>query len=485
MRLSAQKKSFTVFYLFNLILLLAASSCAGNASNLGSGGGAASDASNPSTGSNSPNAPAADPTAGVAGGGSNGAPPSMVNGRLEGNPFVGASMYINPDYAKQVQATAGASTSDQVLLAKASSFPTAVWLDRTRAIAGGAANGNRLSLIGHLDAAVAQASKSTQPVVVTFVVYNLPGRDCAAAASAGELPGTAAGLASYKTSFIDPIAAALASKPAYQKLRIALIIEPDSLPNMVTNISGPTSIPTCVAVAANNLYTDGVTYAIQKFSAMPNTSLYLDIGHSGWLGWANNMAKAATLYTNLINTATANHPALVRGLADDIANYTPLKEPFVSPSNTTLLDGTFYQNNPVFDEQTFVSNLTAAFKTAGFTGTLGFITDTSRSGWAPINDGHPIDRRKARGNWCNVGSGIGPRPQAAPAGTAGVDAYLFVKPPGESDGGSTAGAPGYDPNCAPASPTNALNGMPDAPAAGQWFDSGFLTLLHSATPALR
>ena len=42
-------------------------------------------------------------------------------------------------------------------------------------------------------------------------------------------------------------------------------------------------------------------------------------------------------------------------------------------------------------------------------------SDTSRSGWKAVDDGTPIDNRKARGNWCNVnGAGLGERPRVSP-----------------------------------------------------------------------
>jgi hypothetical protein len=50
-------------------------------------------------------------------------------------------------------------------------------------------------------------------------------------------------------------------------------------------------------------------------------------------------------------------------------------------------------------------------------------------------DDSRVDRRIHAGNWCNQsGAGIGARPQAAPA--SGFDAYVWIKPPGESDGSS-------------------------------------------------
>ena len=50
-------------------------------------------------------------------------------------------------------------------------------------------------------------------------------------------------------------------------------------------------------------------------------------------------------------------------------------------------------------------------------------------------NGGRLDRRIHLGNWCNQsGAGLGERPKAAPG--AGIDAYVWIKPPGESDGAS-------------------------------------------------
>ncbi len=64
------------------------------------------------------------------------------------------------------------------------------------------------------------------------------------------------------------------------KVEIVLIIEPDSLPNLVTN----TGDSHCGNTATSNAYKTGVAYAIKKFSTLPVT-MYLDAAHGGWLGW--------------------------------------------------------------------------------------------------------------------------------------------------------------------------------------------------------
>jgi len=123
------------------------------------------------------------------------------------------------------------------------------------------------------------------------------------------------------------------------------------------------------------------------------------------------------------------------------------------------------------------------------------LIDTSRNGWGgsarPTGpgattsvdtyvDGGRYDRRIHVGNWCNQsGAGLGERPQAAPA--TGIDAYVWMKPPGESDGSSTAIANDEgkaSTACAtrrtratPATATNMSGALANAPLSGHWFSA--------------
>jgi cellulose 1,4-beta-cellobiosidase len=402
---------------------------------------------------------------------------------VQGNPYNHATQYVDPDYTKLVEGAADRiyKSNDRAIRGLTTSarkmrgVPTGVWLDRIAAING---HDNRHGLQWHLDNAVDYGTKTRRNMIVNIVVYDLPTRDCAALASNGELKGKS-GLETYKTKFIDPIYKII-SNPKYSRLRLALIIEPDSLPNLVTN----THLPNCAEVARDNLYTDGIGYAIKKLGSLPNTFLYLDIAHSAWLGWENNMSKTIPVYTDVIRKAGDGDLGVVRGFATNTSNYTPLIEPFLVPDQSALFIGqeSFYQWNPIIDEVGFVKALSTRFMAAGFKD-VGFITDTARNGWPIKADGKPIDRRKVRGNWCNVqGSGIGHRPQTSPSAFVTYDAFVFIKPPGESDGAATPGVPGYDPNC---DPSNAkLDAMPGSPRAGHWNDRHFQTLLQFATPAL-
>src|SRR5690606_22216528 len=97
--------------------------------------------------------------------------------------------------------------------------PTGVWLDRIAAISSGSAGSNSMGLADHLDAAVQQdQANGSRPLVFQVVIYNLPGRDCAALASNGELGPEE--IDRYKEEYIDEITSIIASDPDYLNLRI-------------------------------------------------------------------------------------------------------------------------------------------------------------------------------------------------------------------------------------------------------------------------
>jgi cellulose 1,4-beta-cellobiosidase len=68
----------------------------------------------------------------------------------------------------------------------------------------------------------------------TFVVYNLPDRDCAALASNGELKIDEDGANKYKVEYIDKIAAIIKK---YPDIKINLAIEPDCKYSRTYNLS--------------------------------------------------------------------------------------------------------------------------------------------------------------------------------------------------------------------------------------------------------
>ncbi len=360
---------------------------------------------------------------------------------VAGNPFKNLSLYLNPEYAKSIRASMKLAPELAPKMEKLVNISTAIWLDKT-------------AKIPAAEAALADARRiqtsTGKKQVVTLVVYNLPDRDCAAYASAGELKGTS-GLATYKSSYIDAIAKIFKK---YNDVRIVAIIEPDSLPNLATNMN----LQSCQIAAP--FYREGVAYAVKSL-ALPHTSLYLDSAHGGWLGWNDNRRKMAQIFKEVLDSAGGSEK--IRGFATNVSNYS------VNRINGADSNGdAFYEFNPARDELTFIRLFSQDLADAGIKNRF-FVIDTSRNG--------QIKTRSVRGSWCNVkNAGIGERPRIEPSES--VDAYLWIKPPGESDGISDSSAPRYDTMC------GNQDALAKAPQAGAWFHDAFKMLVNNATPAL-
>jgi cellulose 1,4-beta-cellobiosidase len=394
---------------------------------------------------------------------------------------------VNSEWSAQASADGGSAIANQ---------PTAVWLDRIAAING--VNGG-MGLRDHLDAALAQGASYAQ-----FVIYDLPGRDCAALASNGELGPT--DLTRYQQEYIDPIAAIMADSK-YANLKIINVIEPDSLPNLVTNADGQAgATAACATMKQNGNYVKGVQYALNKLHAISNVYNYIDAGHHGWLGWDDNFTKAAQMFADTARGTTAG-AASVDGFIVNTANYSPTKEPFLTVNDQTR-QSKWIDWNRYVDEQSFATAFRNQLVSSGLNSNIGMLIDTSRNGWGGPNrptkastasdvnqmvNESRVDRRPHVGDWCNQsGSGLGERPTAAPA--SGIDAYVWVKPPGESDGASSQipndEGKGFDQMCDPNYGGNARNGnsptnaMPNAPLSGHWFSAMFRQLLQNAYPPL-
>ncbi|MFC8519534.1 glycoside hydrolase family 6 protein [Streptomyces sp. NPDC057257] len=432
---------------------------------------------------------------GGSGGGGGGGGGGGTGSRVD-NPYSGAKVYVNPEWSAKAAAEPGGS--------RVSNQPTGVWLDRIAAI-NGVSGG--MGLRDHLDAALAQ--KGSGEEVVQLVIYDLPGRDCAALASNGELGPTE--IDKYKTQFIDPIAAILADSK-YSSLRIVTTIEIDSLPNLVTNTgSRATATAACDTMLANGNYVKGVGYALAKLGAIPNVYNYIDAGHHGWLGWDDNFAPSATLFKQAATSEGATVDD-VQGFITNTANYSALKENNFtindSVNGTSVRQSKWVDWNRYVDELSYAQAFRNQLVSVGFNSGIGMLIDTSRNGWGgtarpagpgPTTsvdayvDGGRYDRRIHVGNWCNQsGAGLGERPQANPA--TGIDAYVWMKPPGESDGSSSAipndEGKGFDRMCDPTYTGNARNGnnmsgaLPDAPLSGHWFSAQFQQLMQNAYPPL-
>ena len=417
-------------------------------------------------------------------------PTNPPQGTHLANAFSGAKMYVNNDWN-------GHTTYN---------VNTFLWMDSIDAVNG--TNGYTHGLKAHIDLAVAQGAN-----LMGLVIYDLPNRDCSALASNGELlisGQTPSGTTRYRGEYIDVIYSILAQ---YPNMRFVAVVEDDSLPNLVTNLS----FAKCQeATSTTDGYVANIQYAVNKLGSLANFYTYIDIGHAGWLGWDTNFTPAVTLIANAVKGMTKGVNA-IDGFISNTANTSVETETYLDANTTVggnpVRSSTFYQWNVYIDESHFDAAWKTAMQGQGITGT-NMLIDTSRNGWGGCGGGQyalqtcrptatststvletyvnasRIDRRPGKGDWCNQdGAGIGKLPGA---GTAPYQEYVWVKPPGESDGSSSLIAnnqgKGFDRMCDPTYGGNSLNNnvmtnaLPNAPISGQWFAAQFTQLVANKFP---
>ncbi|KAG2415557.1 exoglucanase 2 precursor [Aspergillus terreus] len=358
-----------------------------------------------------------------------------------GNPFEGYQQYVNPYYKSEVLSLAVPSmTGDLAAQASAAAdVPSFFWLDTA----------DKVPQMGTFLKNIKEANDggANPPNAGIFVVYDLPDRDCAALASNGEYSIADGGVEKYK-AYIDSIKKQLET---YSDVQNILIIEPDSLANLVTNMN----VEKCAN--AHDAYLECTNYAITQLN-LPNVAMYLDAGHAGWLGWPANIGPAAELFAGVYKNASS--PAALRGLATNVANYNAFSID-TCPSYTS--------ENEVCDEKSYINNFAPELKSNGFD--AHFIVDTGRNGNQPTG-------QLEWGDWCNVvDTGFGARP-STDTGDELVDAFVWVKPGGESDGTSDTSAERYDAHC------GLDDALKPAPEAGTWFQAYFEQLVKNANPPL-
>jgi cellulose 1,4-beta-cellobiosidase len=414
------------------------------------------------------------------------------------NPYTGARVYVNPDWSARARAESGGG--------RVAGRPTGVWLDSIASITAPAGSGYITSLRGHLERALAQRA-----TLIQFVIYDLPGRDCAGKAHDGELGP--ADLARYQHEYVDAVAA-IEADPRYSRIRIVNVVEPDALVDAIEYSRDDWfSTQACRAARDGGGHQAALAYALRALHAAgPNTYQYLDAGHHALVGW-----DVAALARSMADTAAAAGGVdTVDGVITDLADYSALREPWFG-IDTTISGASVKQTrwvdwNDYVDELPFGAGVRAELVRDGFDPAIGLLVDTSRNGWGgparptgpststDINtfvDRSRVDRRYHGDDGCNQnGAGLGERPRANPV--AGVDAYVWMKPPGESDGSSSAvpAGPdnphgyGFDPRCDPTwggpprDSTRPTGALPGAPVFGAWFPAQFQQLMANAYPPL-
>ncbi|WP_158793460.1 glycoside hydrolase family 6 protein [Granulicella sp. L60] len=379
-----------------------------------------------------------------------------------------------------------------LLIAAMETVPQAVWLT----------NGTPSEVSATVRSTLKQASwERTMPV---FVLYNIPGRDCGSYSAGG-----AENTADYE-AWIDAIAGAIGSQKA------VIILEPDALADLPSDCGyNPSQVNITQATA--DRFTQ-INFAVTTLENGSQTSVYLDGGNSHWQAvpiMAQRLAQAGVqqaqgFFTNVSNFNLNNYEskydtwvseciAFANNPADGgwrLGNYSYCASQYYSPLGAVDPDNIATW---VYTDEWFQQNLGTAVPT------IHFVIDTSRNGQgtlnasvyasAPYNQPASVVTTLTNGNWCNPPArGLGTHPTAN-TGVALLDAYLWVKTPGQSDGTCDAAggarAWNYSDYTAPGWPTDAaaqavfdpLWGLDD-PIAGAWFPQQALDLAKRANPPL-
>ena len=384
---------------------------------------------------------------------------------------------------------------------------------------------------------VTMAKAADQNAVPVLVAYDIPGRDCAQFSSGGALTDAA-----YQ-AWIAAFAAGIGSGQA------VVILEPDALGNMPSDCHLPPGAN--YPFTDQGRITD-LTVAVGDLEADPNAQVYLDGTHSAWQQVGNiaqrlveaGVQQAQGFYLDVSNYQyTSNNIAYGTWISDCIAyaqgsgaigngavqpgTYQPetsffngnCPNQYWNGGPATNWTGTAMNNYVPWNDKvpatvpdaTTVVGINGAYAndlaSVGATPTTHFVIDTSRNGRgpnpmtggsdadmlnymaAPFDQSSGVISTLQSGNWCNPpGSGLGLAPTAN-TGVPLVDAYLWVKLPGQSDG-QCDGASGvrawdfsaYNPwNISPSAQGtfDPLWGQVD-PAAGAWFDAQTLQLIADA-----
>ena len=340
--------------------------------------------------------------------------------------------------------------------------------------------------------------------VPVLVAYNVPYRDCSQYSAGGAAD------------------------------KAVVVLEPDGLGiipyNTTINGSADWCKPTVTDPAGNPVPAPGaspeeryaqINYAVDSIeNHAPRASVYLDSTHSAWLGVGEaayrllkaGVARSQGFFLNVSNyQLTSDNIQFGTWVSDAIA------APSGAPAWAFDANGNFHFDwlPSQYDPATNYTKVNyspeyAATVTAGIQSFMGsavatthFVIDTGRNGQgplqtapyalAPYNQPATVISGLDSGKWCNAfAAGVGLRPSAN-THVALLDAYFWVKVPGESDGSCdiAGGARAWDFTVYnpwgltgdAQSHFDPLWGVID-PAAGDWFAAQALQLAQNANPPL-
>jgi len=359
------------------------------------------------------------------------------------------------DAAERVE---GSARDDALRLSK---IPSASWL----------AYGSPEFVEGKVRDIMDRASAEGQLPIL--VIYNIPYRDCALYSAGGAIDSSA-----YR-EWIRGLARGVGDLPAI------VILEPDGLGVIPWHRTLGGDIEGCRPegkdeAAATARYEE-LRGAVAILSERPGVRIYLDGTGSSWLAPGEiasrlikaDVAKVSGYFLNVSNFESDERVVpYARWVSDCIALVTrggldPRECPSQYGPATFDDEKSWRATDNAYDRlflRTGLKRDPSRQKHA--------VIDTSRNGkgsWKP-----PHGKYRDPEVWCNPpGRGLGRRPSLE-SGNPYVDAFLWVKVPGESDGECLRGTAG------PADPERGV----EAPPAGQWFPAQARELIELAEPPL-
>jgi endoglucanase len=210
-----------------------------------------------------------------------------------------------------------------------------------------------------------------------LVAYHVPGRDCGSYSAGGS------GSPQAYRAWVRGFARGIGSR------RATVILEPDAIPQAVTE--------SCLTAASKAERYALLADAVRTFAALPNVAVYIDAGNPGWVRPVDQ----------LVGPLRAAGIRAADGFALNVSN--------------------FFRTGTVIKYGRALSRRL---------GGAHFVIDTSRNGNGPSLQDDPGGPK-----WCNPpGRAVGRSPTTKTRQPK-VDAYLWVKQPGASDGSCRAGAP--------------------------------------------
>ncbi|WP_308799058.1 glycoside hydrolase family 6 protein [Streptomyces sp. UH6] len=351
----------------------------------------------------------------------------------------GTKFYIEGDskaFAQALTDRRAGDTANAKLMDAMASYPVAQWFTGSTTLQ------QTTDAMGLL-----QAKAAPQQRVPVTVAYNVPGRDCSQYSAGG-----ASNSAEY-AAWVDALAKGIGDR------RTVVLLEPDGLALSPTFCGGTAEQQTTRLEEIND--------AVDRLGRQPGTAVYLDAGHSSW----HAVGEIAQL---LIDGGVSR----AQGFFLNVSNYRTDSE--LIRYGTQISQCIWYLGNtegaapgdcpnqwwPAADADSwYASHVPADARLTHF------VIDTSRNGKGPWT---PTVSYPDAQDWCNPpGRGLGVRPTSQ-TGVPLLDAYLWVKVPGESDGSCTRGTAG---------PEDPEYGVVD-PAAGAWWPDQAHDLAARAVPAL-